>query len=166
MQIIKDQTIIEDSWQYLELEYDADASASSVPEGDVIVPLSYWTKCRSQLLNRKSSLGILIDSGDDIEAVTDDLQHFKLIALNFPVFTDGRPYSYARLLRERYHFKGEIRAVGDIMRDQLYFMQRCGFNAFQLRADKDIKDALNAFGELTIKYQTASDHAKPVYKYR
>lgn len=161
MQLIKDQKIIEDNWQRL-VEITTDAN---IPEGNIIVPFAYWLTHREILSCRDSMLGVCIHD-DDIEEVAKDINHFDLIALDFPVFVDGRSYSHARLLRERYNFKGELRAVGDVLRDQLLFMQRCGINAFQLRKDKDIQDALNAFSELPVKYQTAADGATPVYKYR
>lgn len=90
----------------------------------------------------------------------------ELIALDFPAFKDGRCYSHARLLRERYDYQGELRAVGDVLRDQLFFMKRCGIDSFQLRSDKDMEDALNAFNDFSVKYQTAADGAPPIYDVR
>jgi uncharacterized protein (DUF934 family) len=72
-----------------------------------------------------------------VEEIADDLEHFQVIALNFPAFTDGRHYSSARLLRDRYGYKGEMRAIGDVLRDQLFYMRRCGFDAFAVRPDRD-----------------------------
>lgn len=162
MQVIKDQKIIEDSWQRL-TEIAADAS---LPDGDIIVPLAYWQQNKQSLLARAGKLGVCIDGDDETQDVAKDSQHFDLIALDFPVFKDGRSYSHARLLRDRYGFKGELRAVGDVLRDQLFYMQRCGIDSFQLRADKDPEDALKAFTELSVKYQTAADGAEPIYTYR
>jgi uncharacterized protein (DUF934 family) len=162
VQVIKDQKIIEDSWERL-VEIAPDAS---LPAGDVIVPFVYWLEHKEALLNREGMLGVCINGDDDTQEVAKDIEHFDLIALYFPAFTDGRCYSHARLLHDRYNYKGELRAVGDVMRDQLFFMQRCGINSFQLREDKNMQDALNAFSELSVKYQTAADGAEPVYKYR
>ncbi len=162
MQLIKDQKIIEDNWQHL-IEIAAD---TSIPTGDVIVPFIYWLEHKETLSNRDGMLGVCINGDNDTEEVAKDIKHFDLIALDFPALTDGRSYSHARLLRDRYNFKGELRAVGDVLRDQLLFMQRCGINSFQLREDKDIQDALNAFSELPVKYQAAADGVKPLYKYR
>ena len=89
-----------------------------------------------------------------------------MLALEFPNFKDGRSYSHARLLRERFGFRGELRAVGDVLRDQLFFMQRCGIDAFQVREDKDAEDALRGLSGFTVKYQTAADGLPPIYKTR
>jgi len=162
VQLIKDQKIIEDNWQRItEIATDA-----SLPTGDVIVPFAYWLENREALSSREGRLGVCIDGDNDIQEVVKDIKHFYLIALDFPAFADGRSYTHARLLRDRYNFEGELRAVGDVLRDQLFFMQRCGINSFQLREDKDMQDALNAFTELSVKYQTAADGAEPIYKYR
>ncbi len=163
MKIIKDQVIVEDSWERL-VEITPD---SSLPTGgDIIIPFAYWLAHKDDLSNREGKVGVCIGGDDDAQEVAKDIEHFDLIALDFPAFTDGRSYSHARLLRDRYNFKGELRAVGDVLRDQLFFMQRCGINSFQLREDKDLEDALNAFTELSVKYQTAADGAEPVYKHR
>ena len=162
MQIIKDNKIIDDDWERVrELEND-----SPVPEGKVIIPFSYWQANREQLIDSGKKMAVCVSSADDIEEVAKDLAHFELIALDFPVFTDGRSYSNARLLRERHGYTGELRAVGDVLQDQLFYMQRCGFNAFQLREDKDINAALKAFSDFSVKYQTAADGALPVYRLR
>ncbi|HEX7025873.1 MAG TPA: DUF934 domain-containing protein, partial [Gammaproteobacteria bacterium] len=102
-------------------------------------------------------LGVTIGGGVSVDEIIDDLSHFDLVAVRFPEFRDGRGYSYARLLRERYGFKGEIRAVGNVLRDQLFYMERCGINAFEVQEDRDINDALKAFYELTVRYQPAVD---------
>jgi uncharacterized protein (DUF934 family) len=86
--------------------------------------------------------------------------------VDFPVFRDGRGYSIGRLVRERYGYKGEIRAIGDVLRDQLTFMFRCGFDAYAVRADKDLHDALKAFDEFTVQYQGAVDNPSPLFRRR
>jgi len=172
VQLIKDQKIIEDNWQRItEIATDAslptvDFPGGDVPGGNIIVPFAYWLENREALSSREGKLGVCIDGDNDIQEVVKDIEHFDLIALDFPAFVDGRSYTHARLLRDRYNFEGELRAVGDVLRDQLFFMQRCGINSFQLREDKDMQDALNAFTELSVKYQTAADGAEPIYKYR
>jgi uncharacterized protein (DUF934 family) len=162
VQIIKDQVIVEDSWKRL-VEITPE---ENMPTGDVIIPYDYWLEHKDALIKREGKLGVCISGDDDTLKVARDIEHFDLIALDFPVFTDGRSYSHACLLRERYNFKGELRAVGNVLRDQLYFMHRCGINSFHLGEGKDLEDALNAFTELSVKYQTAADGAEPVYKYR
>ena len=94
------------------------------------------------------------------------MQHFALIALEFPKFRDGRAYSYARLLRERYGFKGELRAIGDVLHDHLFFMAQCGFDAFALREDQDAQEALSVFGTFSDGYQTSVLRPVPLFRRR
>ena len=89
-----------------------------------------------------------------------------MIAVNFPQFTDGRGYSTARLLRERYGWKGEMRAIGDIQRDQLYYLSRCGFDSFLLNEGFDPQEALTAFNDFSEAYQTAVDQPVPLFRRR
>jgi len=167
LQVIKDKQIVEDSWQRLiEVDDDQALPVGDLPEGDIIVPFKYWQAHQQALQERAGKLAVCLDGDDETEEVAKQSAQFELIALNFPAFTDGRSYSHARLLRERYGYQGELRAVGDVLRDQLFFMQRCGIDSYQLREDKDIEDALNAFDEFSVKYQTAADGAEPIYKYR
>ncbi len=160
MKVIKDNAIVEDEWQRLS-KVDGD-----IPEGNVIVPFTCWLERKSEFTNRNGKLGVCIDGTVEAEEVAKDLEQFDLIALEFPRFTDGRCYSQARLLKDRYDYQGELRAVGDVLRDQLFYMKRCGIDSFELRSDKDFEDALNAFQEFSIKYQTAADGAAPIYKQR
>ena len=101
-----------------------------------------------------------------MESIADDLQQFQVIALNFPVFSDGRNYSNARLLRDRYQYQGEVRAIGDVLRDQLFFMQRCGFDAFALRADRNADEALESLKDFSNTYQAATDQPLPLFRRR
>lgn len=162
MRVIKDNQIIEDDWQRLEtVEED-----QPLPEGDIIIPFRYWIEHHNELPEREGHLAVCIDGEDETEEVARYLDHFSLIALDFPAFKDGRCYTHARLLRERYNYEGELRAVGDVLRDQLFFMKRCGIDSFALRSDKDMEDALKAFNDFSVKYQTAADGAPPIYHLR
>lgn len=151
-QIIKNREIINDTWQHL-----GDNDSLPGTSADIIVTVERWRKDRDALLAREGKLGITIGGGIAADEIVEDLSHFDLIAIRFPEFRDGRGYSYARLLRERYGFKGEIRAIGNVLRDQLFYMERCGINAFEVQEERDIHDALKAFHELTIRYQPAVD---------
>ncbi|HEY6240935.1 MAG TPA: DUF934 domain-containing protein, partial [Burkholderiales bacterium] len=91
---------------------------------------------------------------------------FPLIAVNFPKFGDGRGYSIARLLRERYGFRGELRAIGDVLHDHLFFMEQCGFDAFALREDQDAQEALSVFGTFSDAYQTSVQRPVPLFRRR
>lgn len=157
--INKELQIAEDGWQLV-------ADEAELPAGDIIVSLARWQKERDALLALDGKLGVKINGATPVTAIALDLKHFPLIALEFPTFGDGRCLSHARLLREKHAYKGELRAVGDVQRDQLYFMRRCGIDSFAVRADKDIEDALNAFKEFTVRYQPAADDAQPIYRYR
>jgi len=162
LRVIKDKRITEDEWCRIE---QPDASTLS-EQGDIIVPFNFWLENREALLQHQGQLGICINGDDNTEQVAEDLQHFTLIALEFPMFKDGRCYTHARLLRDRYNYTGELRAVGDVLRDQLFFMHRCGIDSFQVNEDKDMEDAIHGLSDFSIKYQTAADGAVPVYKNR
>ena len=124
------------------------------PRGaDLIVPLALWRLRRDDLLHHTGGVGVWLDAGDDPEAIALDLHRLDLVAVNFPKFSDGRGFSTARLLRERYGFEGELRAIGDVGRDQLAFLERCGFDAFQLRDGVDARRALASFDEVSVEYQ-------------
>ncbi|UCD69096.1 MAG: DUF934 domain-containing protein [Betaproteobacteria bacterium] len=156
MALIKDRKIICDTWRVLEAD-------EPIPEvGDVIVPLSVWGEQSQELSERDGLTGVSLDPADDpadIGAMP------TLIAVHFPVFTDGRGYSTARLLRQRYGFAGELRATGDILRDQLYELARCGFDSFLLREDQDPAEALRAFDDFSDAYQAAADRG-PLFERR
>lgn len=162
MRVIKDDQIIEDKWSRL----DTVVPGQSIPEGDVILPFSYCKQNRDSLAGHKGKIAVCLNGEDKLEDIVKELDQFDLIALDFPAFKDGRCYTHARLLRDRYGYKGDLRAVGDVLRDQLFYMKRCGFSSFFVRSDKDIQDALNAFRDFSVKYQTAADGALPVYRLR
>ncbi|MCF6214599.1 MAG: DUF934 domain-containing protein [Emcibacter sp.] len=153
MQIIKDKAIIEDNWVHYCGEGD-------LPEGDLIVSLDIWQEM--DLSGR--NIGLQLEPDDMLSDIKDDLHQFDLIAINFPTFADGRGYSMAKILRDRLGYKKEIRAVGDVMRDQLFYLQRCGFNAYEIKSGRDIVDALEAFEDFSVKYQTSSDEHIPLYR--
>ena len=162
MALIKDRKAALDNWQLLE----AGASAPIPASGDIIVPLAVWRESREQLLGRSGGLGIWLAGNDEPADIADDLRHFELIAVLFTSFTDGRGYSIGRLLRERYGWRGELRAIGDVQRDQLYYLLRCGFDAFALRDGEDVDTALTAFDDFSEAYQTAIDRAVPLFRRR
>jgi uncharacterized protein (DUF934 family) len=162
VRVIKDNQIIEDNWTRV----DTVEAEQVLPDGDIIVPFSYWKQNRDALKGRAGNLAVCLNGDDRVEELAADLGQFSLVALDFPAFKDGRCYSHARLMRDRYGFKGDLRAVGDVLRDQLFYLKRCGFSSFFIRHDKDINDALKAFNDFSVKYQTAADGALPVYRLR
>lgn len=163
--LIKNAKIATDSWQ--RLDWAANGSLPTVPAaGDIIVPLALWQAMAGELLARSGRLGLWLDSAEDPALVADSLEAFSLIAVHFQQFTDGRGYSTARLLRERYGWKGELRAIGDIQRDQLYYLSRCGFDAFVLNDVLDPQGALSAFNDFTEAYQTSVERPVPLFRRR
>ncbi len=133
---------------------------------DLIVPLGLYVEHSSALKARDGGLGVWLEAGEEIEEIADQLDNFQVIALNFPAFTDGRHSSTAYMLRTRYGYKGEVRAIGDVLRDQLWALQRVGFDAFALREDKDPEDALKAFSEFNEVYQASADQPQPLFRRR
>jgi uncharacterized protein (DUF934 family) len=167
--IIKDRTIVNDDFTVVRAAEDGTLPAvSALPAGKVIVPFALWQSARDELTASRGAgqIGVWLAPDSEPADIVGDFDKLGLIAVDFPVFRDGRGYSIARLLRERYGYKGEIRAIGDVLRDQLRFYERCGFNAYALRADKDINDALKAFTEFTVQYQGAFDEPSPLFRRR
>ena len=147
MEIIRNQKIVTDAWRHV-------ADDEAVPaEGDVTVSLSRWTTEREALGTRSGRTGVRLAPADDPESIVADLGVLPLVAVEFPKFTDGRGYTTARLLRERHRYAGELRAIGHVLRDQLFYMHRVGFDAFELAPGKSLTDALEAFSEFSVTYQ-------------
>lgn len=161
--IIKNRNVVADDWSVLRLNEGDSADSVSIPAGRVIVPFSVWSARRAQLLER-AEVGVWLSSDAQADVVKDDLARFSLVAVDFPKFTDGRGYSIAYNLRTRLGYSGELRAIGDVLRDQLFYMQRVGFNAFAVRADKDINDALKGLTDFSEKYQTSWDEKTPLFR--
>jgi uncharacterized protein (DUF934 family) len=167
--IIKNATIVDDAWQLLKLAEDQSAESIAtmkLPAGPVLLPLAVWLARRDEILASAGQYGVWLDASEAAEAIAADLPRLAVIGVNFPKFTDGRSYSTARLLRERYGFQGEIRAVGDVLQDQLYFMKRCGIDAYALREDKDFVAALAGLRDFSDAYQGAVDQPQPLFRRR
>ena len=151
MQIIRRREIVEDDWVHI-------ADDAAVPaDGKVLVPLERWLSERDALLARNGELGVILPNTIDPEEIQGDLEHFGVIAIEFPIYRDGRAFSIGRLVRDRLGYRGELRAVGNVLRDQLFFMERCGFDAYEIQEGKDIEDALAGFSEFSVTYQDATE---------
>jgi len=159
MQIIKDREIVEDNW--LHLDDDAELAASNIT-----VSIARWQEQHETLSHYEGGLGLRLTGEDPLEEIVPDLDKFSLIVLNFPAFTDGRCYSFARLLRDRYAYKGEIRAQGDILHDQLFYMTQCGINSFEMANANRLIDAMPAFDDFSESYQTTVLKPEPLYRRR
>ena len=164
--IIKNDRIVEDAWQVLKLAEGEAAETVALPEAATLFPLTVWLARKGELLSRIATAGVWLDSSEGPEALVGDLDALSIIAVNFPKFADGRSYSTARLLRERYGYRGEVRAIGDVLHDQLFFMKRCGIDAYAVRADKDIEAALAGLSTFSETYQAAVDQPQPLFRRR
>jgi uncharacterized protein (DUF934 family) len=135
----------------------------SLPPGDVIISLARFQAEGEALLSQGRAVGVRLESHEEVEALTYDLPEISVVALVFPKFGDGRAYSYARLLRERFGFKGEVRAVGDVLREQAGFMVRCGFDAFEPADGSTVEDWERAARRFRHVYQRSTDGRRPAF---
>jgi uncharacterized protein (DUF934 family) len=126
MPLYKEGHFAPDPWRRL------DGLAELPAEGHVILPMKSWEDLAPERRRTNVAFGLLLEPSQPVEAIARDLPYLGLIAIQFPKFTDGRGYSMAQQIRERYHFQGELRATGDVLFDQLQFMARCGFDAFEI----------------------------------
>jgi len=158
--LIRRDRVVADGWAV------ADTSDGLPAQGDVIVPLSLWTAERDRLVGHDGRVGVRLGPADDPAALAADIERLELVAIDFPHFADGRGYSTARLLRERYRYIGELRAVGDVGRDQLFYLARVGFDAFALREGEDPSGALAAFADFSEAYQASVERPQPLFRRR
>jgi uncharacterized protein (DUF934 family) len=156
-QLIKHRVVVEDSWALLR---DA-VSLDDVPAtGPVLVPVALWLSAHDALLARRD-VGVWLHPDDDPELIASDLARLPVVAVDFPTFSDGRGYSTARLLRDRFGYKGELRAIGDVLRDQLYYLNQVGFDAFAIRADRSADDALKGLDDFVGSYASTAREPRP-----
>ena len=141
-----------------------DADAAVPAEGNVLVSVERWISDNEALRTRGGKVGILVQPDDDVLPLHGKLDGVGLVAVAFPKFTDGRGYSSARLLRDRLGYVGELRAVGDVLPDQVFYMRRVGFNAFDLADGKSPDTALQQLEEFSVTYQAAADTDKPLFR--
>ncbi len=163
--LIKDGVITENTWTLI-AKPEGDAAVFVVPSDDVIVPLNVWLAQKKSLQTRKN-IGVWLDSDETAEQLGDDAKTLPLIGVNFPLFMDGRAFSTARLLRERYGFSGELRAIGNFIRDQLCYLRRCGVNAFAFNnAEINLEAAMKSLNDFNEYYQTSVDQPLPLFRRR
>ena len=161
--IIKDKAIVSDDWNLLKLAEGETADAVTVPAGKQIVPLTVWLAQKTTLAAR-GDIGVWLASDERPEQLKEDAKSLPVIAVDFPNFADGRGYSIAYNLRTRVGFEGELRAIGDVLRDQLFYMSRVGFNAFATREDRSIDDALKGLTDFSDVYQVSWDQKSPLFR--
>lgn len=155
--LIKDRQIIDDAWT---LVRDAEAGA---PAGPAILPLALWKTLRDG--RTAADTGVWLAPADDPAELAGAVAELPVIAVDFPQFADGRGYSIGRLLRERYGFAGELRAIGDVLRDQLYPLEQVGFNAFSLREDRDPAKDIAGLHDFSLGYQQTFLRQQPLFRH-
>lgn len=160
MPLIKDGRVVDDPW--IAVADDAPLPAT----GPVIVSLQRWRSESEALANRGAPIGVRLASHEQASEIAADLPRLALVAVTFPTYRDGRGYTTARLLRQRYRFQGELRAVGNVLRDQFLFLHRCGFDAFEVTKDADVAAWRTAIDELSVWYQPAADRRIPAVRLR
>jgi uncharacterized protein (DUF934 family) len=154
MKVIKDRKVVEDAWHVVKDDERAGPHA--------IVSITRWNADRDALL-ADGPVGVVLRSSEAPDEIA-DFSKAALIAIDFPAFTDGRGYSSARMLRTRFGYKGELRAIGDVMRDEMFLQSRVGFDSFAVKATKDIEKALSAFDDFSVTYQAAADDERPLFR--
>lgn len=151
--LIKSGNIVEDQWLPVDPEHDNPAS-------NQVYTLDQWLA-----LEVKKDSAVQLDPAEAPAPLFEFLEQISLVVINFPVFTDGRGFSYARELRER-GYRGELRATGHFIRDQLTYLQRCGFDAFQMADEANLEEALASLDDFSEHYQAAVDQPLPLFRRR
>ncbi len=168
--LIKNGRIVSDGWRILTLANGEDPHDVRLPVGPVLVPLAVWQARRAELIHREYEhgwpLGIWLAAEEDAKAIGQDIDDFTVIAVAFDKFNDGNSYLTARILRERYGYKGELRAIGDVPSERLTFQHQVGFDTFCVRAGQKIgmliSSGISGFGaanQTEAKLQQAAIHA-------
>ena len=149
-QLIRRREIVNDDWRYVDEDPHGRDRA-------LILPFARWQLERNRWWLWDGRLGVRLGPADPVAPLAQDFLRVGLVAIEFGGIAEGRGYSQAQLLRKRYKFGGELRAVGNIQRDQLFYLARCGFDTFELPDNADLQVALTAFDDFSVAYQTAVD---------
>ena len=162
MPLLKDGKVTDDPWVQVA---DGDDLPGNRP---AIISLDRWLAERDSLKKRPGALGIRLGNDQSPILIKDDLDRFALVALSFPKFSDGRAYSQARLLKDRFDFAGELRATGDVLRDQYRALHRCGFDSLDVSGEAAAVEAAwaEALGEFRHAYQPATRGPEPILRQR
>ena len=160
--LLRDGRAVDDDWVYLtESAGLTESRGNGLPAaGGVILSTAQWVAERPRWLAESGALGIVLPPAYELGGLVPDLARFALIAAEFPGPSEGRGYSQGRLLRERHGFRGELRAVGYVRRDQIFFLARCGFNSFEL-PDDELPAAIGALRTFSAEYQPSNDVGLP-----
>jgi uncharacterized protein (DUF934 family) len=159
MPLIKNGAFVEDIFATV-------ADDAPLPDGGAIVSLTRFSAERDALLARNAPLGVRLKSSESPEALGEDVHRLSVVVLEFPVFRDGRAFSWARMLRQRMKFTGEVRGVGHFLYDQIAYMHRTGFDAFEVADGFALAQYNRALGEITNVYQPSADGKKTISELR
>lgn len=164
--LVKDGAIVENDWTLM-AKPEGEPAEASVPEGKVIVPLKVW-QAQKDTLKSRDSLGVWLDTDETADELGEEAREFPLVAVNFPAFADGRAFTTARMMRERYGFEGELRAVGYFLAEQANYLHRCGVNALDFGEDRQqhLEAAVEALNDFTEYYQSSVDQPLPLFRRR
>ncbi len=166
-QLIKNGAVAVDTWKTLNINEGETPENIALPEGDIIFPLAVWQARKAEIVSCHKRIGLLLKPEERVEDIAADLDYFIVIAIDFPKFVDGRGYSTASLLRQRYKYQGELRAVGDVLHDQLFYMQRVGFDSYALNDGKNLTYAIAAgFSPFGDAYQASTSQPQPHFRRR
>ena len=163
--LINKSAVIDNPWTVMKVSTGPEI-LQVVPGKNFIVPLQFWKLYQEELNEYDGNIAVWLNSDENPAQITGELHSLPLIALNFPVFTDGRSYTNARELRQKYAYTGEIRAIGDVLRDQLYYMAQCGFDSFDIRHDQEVDLCLDAFKDFETCYQSTITEPTPLFRRR
>lgn len=163
--LIKDGELIDNSWQLIDKEAGLE-EINSDDDNKYLVPLTIWLGNKEFLSQQKGNIGIWFDSDESPLLLKEDANTFPVIALNFPVFRDGRSYSNAAILRQQLNFTGDLRAIGDVQRDQLSYMLSCGFSSFLVPEGADEALLLTGFHDFSENYQSTVAKPTPLFRKR
>lgn len=163
-EILKNGQVHNDHWQVLHLEADADPAAQAVTAGQWLVPFNVWIAQRDALKARAGEIGVWLSPHDDLNAVAAEFAAWPLVAIDFPKFTDGRGYSIAWRLRNHHKYTGELRAIGNVLVDQLFFMLRVGFDTLALDPKVSTETAVKHLTPFPDVYQGSTDNPAPLFR--
>ena len=163
--LITNRQAARNDWTLLQSASGADAF-SALRGRKVLLPLELIESEEEEARAQLGAVGVWLDSHQDLASIEGRVTDFPIVAFNFPVFSDGRSFSLARRLRNDLGFTGEIRAIGDVLRDQLFFLERCGFNSYALRGDQDLDECLAAFDDFSATYTATTLNKEPLFRRR
>ena len=161
--LTKHGELLADSWQVV--AKDSTPTLAELSDGQWLVHIKWYLDNQSELTSL-DNIGVWLDADDEAESVASLVNQMAIIGIKFPVFTDGRGFSIGRTIRERYNFSGELRAIGNFMQDQLFYLKRCGFDTFVVDDNADVESMVTSLKDFSDFYQAAVDQPVPLFRRR